>query len=294
MKLKPFKITLGAFLCLFLALAESNAQENYNQKQLKVALRMIGHKVLLSLGDSSSQVLPIVQNNNSYKLSFDTQFELRPEELVAIANQVIQEAKIPTSYVVEVENCETNEIVYSYKMGNQENLNIIPCQGRALPKSCYNFLFTLNPKKEVAQLSSGSSPKRAGLNTYITILSLFILGILTFFLARNKRKKPTNNPNLIPLGKYHFDKHNTALLFEEQTIDLTSKEGDLLLLLYNSANTTVEREVILNSVWGDKGDYIGRTLDVFISKLRKKLQADSSIKIVNTRGVGYKLLIKLT
>jgi DNA-binding response OmpR family regulator len=47
----------------------------------------------------------------------------------------------------------------------------------------------------------------------------------------------------------------------------------------------------LNKVWGDEGDYIGRTLDVFISKLRKKLEADSSIKIVNIRGVGYKLVM---
>jgi DNA-binding response OmpR family regulator len=65
----------------------------------------------------------------------------------------------------------------------------------------------------------------------------------------------------------------------------------LLLLLHESANTTVAREVILNRVWGDNGNYVGRTLDVFISKLRKKLEADSGVKIVNTRGVGYKLLI---
>jgi len=60
--------------------------------------------------------------------------------------------------------------------------------------------------------------------------------------------------------------------------------------LPNAVNTTVEREVILNIVWGDEGDYVGRTLDVFISKLRKKLEVDSSIKIVNIRGVGYKLV----
>ena len=58
-------------------------------------------------------------------------------------------------------------------------------------------------------------------------------------------------------------------------------------------NTTVERDVILNMVWGDEGDYVGRTLDVFISKLRKKLEADSSVKIVNIRGVGYKLVTEV-
>lgn len=96
---------------------------------------------------------------------------------------------------------------------------------------------------------------------------------------------------MISLGEYHFDKRNTELLIEQQRIELTSKEADLLLLLYNAANTTVERDVILNMVWGDEGDYVGRTLDVFISKLRKKLEFDSKVKIVNIRGVGYKLVM---
>ena len=70
-------------------------------------------------------------------------------------------------------------------------------------------------------------------------------------------------------------------------------ESDLLLLLYNEANQTVERDVILSKVWGDEGDYVGRTLDVFISKLRKKLEADPNVKIVNIRGIGYKLVLNV-
>ena len=96
---------------------------------------------------------------------------------------------------------------------------------------------------------------------------------------------------MISLGAYQFDKRNSELLFENRSVDLTSKEAELLLLLYDAVNTSVEREVILNRVWGDEGDYVGRTLDVFISKLRKKLEADSSVKIVNIRGIGYKLVL---
>ena len=96
---------------------------------------------------------------------------------------------------------------------------------------------------------------------------------------------------MIALGDYRFDKRNTELLFDQERIVLTSKESDLLILLYNAVNTTIERDVILNRVWGDEGDYAGRTLDVFISKLRKKLEADPKLKIVNIRGVGYKLVM---
>lgn len=65
----------------------------------------------------------------------------------------------------------------------------------------------------------------------------------------------------------------------------------MLDLLYTNLNQTVNREHILQVVWGDEGDYLGRTLDVFISKLRKKLGADSNLKIVNIRGIGYRMVL---
>lgn len=279
-------------MCIF----HGNAQNSYDEKQLKVALRMVGHQLLLSLGDSNSRVLPIIKNEDLYKLQFETEFEFIPDDLIVIINEAVKETKIANGYIVEVEKCETGEIVYSYAMRTKKNLDIIPCQTRALPKACYNILFTLkNSKIAKAELSTlkPSDKIQTPNPSYITyiILISFILTVLTFFFIWRKKKKSIVNPNLIPIGKYHFDKQNTTLLIKHQKIELTDKEADLLFLLYNAANTTVEREVILDIVWGDKGNYIGRTLDVFISKLRKKLQADSTIKIVNTRGVGYKLLI---
>ena len=93
------------------------------------------------------------------------------------------------------------------------------------------------------------------------------------------------------IGKYRFEKKKLKLFAENEVIELTSKEADLLDLLYSSANDILEREAILNVVWEDQGVYVGRTLDVFISKLRKKLEADSTVKILNIRGVGYKLVL---
>src|SRR5690606_17632419 len=99
------------------------------------------------------------------------------------------------------------------------------------------------------------------------------------------------NRNLLSIGDYYFDTLNSELLVENERVPLSGKEADLLLLLYNAANTTVDRQLILKNIWGDDNNYIGRTLDVFISKLRKKLEGDSSLKIVNVRGVGYKLVM---
>lgn len=81
-----------------------------------------------------------------------------------------------------------------------------------------------------------------------------------------------------------------VLSLNNQDQELSNKESELLALLNLNANQAVKRDVILQKIWGDEGDYIGRTLDVFISKLRKKLDGDDSVKIVNIRGVGYKLI----
>ena len=119
------------------------------------------------------------------------------------------------------------------------------------------------------------------------LLGLIAL-IIVFLMKRRKKSSPSH---LIPVGGYQFDKRNTALLYGQSKTDLTHKEAELLLLLLNSINSTVSRDAILQTVWGDEGNYVGRTLDVFISKLRKKLEADADVKIINIRGVGYKLVV---
>jgi DNA-binding response OmpR family regulator len=121
------------------------------------------------------------------------------------------------------------------------------------------------------------------------VILLVLRSVVVFVLCKRKRSTVTD-PNIISLDKFNFNKRESEIVLEEQRIELTSKEADLLLLLLEAVNTSVERETMLNLVWGDEGDYVGRTLDVFISKLRKKLEADPSIKIVNARSVGYKLM----
>jgi DNA-binding response OmpR family regulator len=83
-----------------------------------------------------------------------------------------------------------------------------------------------------------------------------------------------------------------SLSYNEQKTELSAKESDLLEFLAKHLNQRVEKDKILKAVWGDDGDYVGRTLDVFISKLRKKLAADNSIRIVNIRGIGYQLVVE--
>jgi len=258
---------------------------------------MIGHQVLLSTNDSISRILPIIKENNRYRITFETEFEFKPGELVTSINRVVKETNLANSYIVEVEQCETSALVYSYKIEDFNKSDIIPCNSRIQPKACYSLLFTLietswaNPIATTENSDLINGPVRNNNVVFLSITGVLLLFSVFAFILWRKKSKRIIDPNLIRMGAYHFDTHNTELIINRQRIELTSKEGDLLMLLYNEANTTVDRDIILNKVWGDEGDYVGRTLDVFISKLRKKLEFDSKLKIVNIRGVGYKLVM---
>ncbi|WP_232517373.1 helix-turn-helix domain-containing protein [Aquimarina aggregata] len=298
MNSRCLKIVPLFFILLVLPISRNVAQDTQDDSHIEVSLRMIGHKVLLSVGDSISRVLPIIKENNRYKIQFESEFEFTPEKLVETVDHVVKETELANHYIVEVEQCKTKELVYSFKMNFREQADIIPCKTRTQPKSCYNLIFVFTKKRaknETAfnNVSNFSNESNTDTNTIyysISIIIIFLLTSIFYFLKKKKLKRGVDS-NIVSLGDYHFDKRNTELLIKDQIIELTNKEADLLILLYNAVNTTVRREVILNMVWEDEGGYVGRTLDVFISKLRKKLEFDSKVKIVNVRGVGYKLVL---
>lgn len=116
------------------------------------------------------------------------------------------------------------------------------------------------------------------------------------FLRVNELLRRNNTPILtvettLPIGQYQFVPHAQTLLFPNQKdIRLSHRETQLLQLLYDHKNQVLARNQALLMLWGDDNIYNARTMDVFITKLRKHLKADRSIEIVNLRGVGYKLI----
>ncbi len=103
-----------------------------------------------------------------------------------------------------------------------------------------------------------------------------------------------DNPEekIIQIGNFTFDTENLTLTIESDIKSLTKKEAQILKLLYKFKNQVMPREVILNTVWGQDDYFMGRSLDVFITKLRKYLREDDSIHIANIHGVGFKLEVK--
>lgn len=110
-----------------------------------------------------------------------------------------------------------------------------------------------------------------------------------------KRCEYGNNDNInvkYQLGEYSFDYSNLMLYRKGVATRMTQKEGDVLKILCERMNHVVRREDILVSIWGRDDYFHGRSLDVFISKIRKYLKEDTSVKIQNVHGVGFELMTK--
>lgn len=104
------------------------------------------------------------------------------------------------------------------------------------------------------------------------------------------RSKLQKEISLIIIGEYSFDFKRQELRFRESVTKLTHREAHLLFHLVKNKNQVLDRSLILNKLWGTDDFFSARSMDVFITKLRKKLKKDPTIEIVNVRGFGYKLI----
>jgi DNA-binding response OmpR family regulator len=95
----------------------------------------------------------------------------------------------------------------------------------------------------------------------------------------------------IHIGNYTFNYTKQSLQIDDENVLLTHRESELLFHLYEKKNEILDRTFILKKLWGDDDFFNARSMDVFISKLRKKLIQDENVQIINVRGFGYKLII---
>ena len=113
-------------------------------------------------------------------------------------------------------------------------------------------------------------------------------------MRRVEKKDPftyTLSGDKINIGRFVFDAKNMLLILDGQEQPLTRKEAALLKVLYDNKNELVTRKKVLKMIWGNNDYFIGRSMDVFIARLRKYLKADPNVKILTVHGVGFRLVV---
>ncbi|MCG2615752.1 response regulator transcription factor [Terrimonas sp. NA20] len=109
-------------------------------------------------------------------------------------------------------------------------------------------------------------------------------------VSEGRLLKKDTTPAKVSIGQYQFDSVKQQLIFNLRVQTLTAREAELLWLLYKNHQQLSSKKTILEAIWGDDNFFNSRTLDVFITKLRKLLQEDPGVQIINVRGMGYKLV----
>lgn len=299
MSVRSGVLVLVLLLASFPCSAGTGELSPEEEQQVEVAMRLIGHQVLLAAGDSTSRVLPVEHFGDRYRIRFENPFAFEPSRITVTVDSVVRRTRIATLYMVEFVSCASDLVVHSWRASTNPEQGMIPCLGRDQPLAHYELWFTILEHDPAAFASDGSDEQanlpvagaRASRTLMVLVPAALLIVVVVLFRKRRKRSAPADDRNVVRIGEFLFNTRNMELSFKNQRVRLTSKEAELLQLLSASPNDTVEREKILATVWGDEGDYVGRTLDVFVSKLRKKLEADANVRIVNIRGVGYRLVL---
>ena len=299
--MKRFYYFLFAILSVTLAvytMAFVNAINEHPDKHLEIVLRNIGHQVLLHSKDSTSRVLPIeTVNENTFRISFENSFEFTPDTLMNLVHEQLAKTNRPGDYTVSVNECYQNRTIFAYEV-NTASGDLKPCRGREQKKGCYVIEISFLVRKSF---------------NYGWLLLAFIpvaFGGLYFARRRNKISEPQElieekvdeslpgKAEPVPviadykkLGNFVFFASKGILSLNGETVELSVKEGKALSILASNQNQVVGRDLLMKEIWEDDGVFvITRNVDVLISKLRKRLSADPSVKIVNVHGKGYKMI----
>lgn len=287
-----YGLLLFMFISLIYVAFSMTGSDDFDIARREILLRRIGHEILLQSGDSVSRVLPVKKiAENEYQISFENAFTFQPDSLVNTTQRLLAKDPLAGDYVVNVLNCANASVAYGYAISKNKKDDIIACTGRRQPIACYMINITFKP--------TGITTVK---NEYF-LGGLLFLAFVGFVFLRPVSPRETlpesqdtelpvsRNINMFTLGSMLFDAETRKLMINGKAINLTRTETRVLRIFALSPNEAIERSRLQKEIWEDEGIIVGRSLDMFISKLRKKLEFDPNTRIVVVRGKGYKLEI---
>lgn len=258
-----------------------------------LALRQIGHDYLTQACDATSRIPAVIKRDNG-SLLLKLERNIDYDTLVTITRAVLATYDIDRDYTLFLEDCATSEVFLGSFWESPFSLNSSPgeggaCMGRDQEFRCANISINF-AKAEAAGTQYGN-------------WLLGGLGLLLLFAGPLARQgevpsdqvgAPAAANEEAPAqitARCSFDETTQLLRVGAEEHQLTYREGQLLAYLVARPNEILQRQAIHDAVWGVDGIITGRSLDVFVSRLRKKLAGDDGVEIKTVHGVGYQFLV---
>ncbi|MCC6410495.1 MAG: winged helix-turn-helix domain-containing protein [Saprospiraceae bacterium] len=255
----------------------------FSHEKVNLALRRTADGLLRISGDSTSRI-PAIEHagGDTWRVRLEQPFGY--EELPALLQSSFDLYGIRRPYEVMVRRCDDATIDLGFHQKDFLQNKEVPCGGRDLPAAC-RFI-------EITFLENGGGT--SFLAGKIGLSMLFLAGLAGIWFFRRQKSVPvtpasTGETDWLTFGNSRLDVAGQVLVCGGVNQMLTFRETKLLRLFATNPDRLLERDVILRQVWADEGVLVGRSVDVFVSRLRKKLAADPSVGIAAVHGVGYRL-----
>lgn len=274
------------FVAIWLASMGLWTAEPMADETVNLALRRTADGLLRAAGDSTSRI-PAIESVKPgvWRVRIEQGFSY--EKLPALLQSAFDLYAIHQPYQVSVRRCADETIVLGYHQldffPDIGSGAAVPCTGRDMPEECH-----------LIEVSFKANAGQKSVILALSALTLLLLGGLGGYWLSRRQKTPAPVEEEPELSGLVFG--NSRLLLSEQVLytggerhALTFREAKLLHLFAQHPNQLLERDFILQHVWADEGVWVGRSVDVFVSRLRKKMAADASVQIVAVHGVGYRL-----
>ncbi|GAB3996459.1 hypothetical protein GCM10028807_39040 [Spirosoma daeguense] len=287
-------VTLAGGFATFVGQPVNATYENADfSRKVNLALRRTAHQLLRRAGDATSRIEPVKQlDTRTFVVRLNRSFDYN--RLPQLLKASFQQHAIQGDYDVAVLDCAKGELQLGYNVQDLLKPDGVACGGRKQVEGCYTLQVTFNkpePVKSLPLLGWG-----VGIGTVL-------LGLGYVFWRKTARSSDSSiSPEtastepepegLIRLGQSTFEPNSLVLKAGGQAHNLTYREAKLLRFFLQQPNQVIERDAILKAVWEDEGITVGRSVDVFVSRLRKLLQNDPTLRLVAVHGVGYRLEVR--
>jgi DNA-binding winged helix-turn-helix (wHTH) protein len=283
-------ITLAGLLIFQLFLAAGRpAEETPSPMTANLALRSVSDKLLTFAGRPTQRIKPVKQLSlSTYRVQLDAPISYGI--LDSLVKTEFETHSLVTPFELAVYDHRYDSLLFGnlYADGIRSEGRPV-CAARDQIKVPMDFTVKFHEHK-----TNAATTTEAWL---IMLMGGALVGV-TYCLVLANRKEETSvtvtEPSQVyALGSLAYDYTNQQIISKSGAVDLTYKEAKLLKLFCVNQNQVISRDAIQKAIWEDEGYFVGRSMDVFISRLRKLLKEDPAVSIVTIHGVGYKLSVSL-